>query len=255
MKHILDDIYDYLSRFIIYPSEEARVAHVLFIAHTYLMGAFKYTPRLAVLSAEKQSGKTRLLEITELLSQNPYSFVSPSPAALYTLIETEKITPTILVDEVDRLYEKKDISDITALLNMGFMSGQAVPRVELDRNGARTVRRFKAFCAVLIAGIDRRQIPETILDRSIVIRMKRRKSNEKVEPYRDIDNGPEGRGLKQRLADWAKEVLERSKEHRPVMPEGIEDRNADRWEPLFTVADMADVPHVPHQELRLEMLH
>jgi hypothetical protein len=243
MKHILDDIYDYLGRFIIYPSEEARVAHVLFIAHTYLMGAFKYTPRLAVLSAEKQSGKTRLLEITELLSQNPYSFVSPSPASLHTLIEAETVRPTVLIDEVDRLYEKKDTSDITALLNTGFMAGQTVPRVELDRNGVRTVRRFRAFCPLLIAGIDRQQIPDTILDRSIIIRMKRRKANETVEPFRDVDCGQEGRDLKQRLADWANDVLEGAKRHRPGMPEGIEDRNADRWEPLFTVADMADVPH------------
>jgi hypothetical protein len=245
MKYILDDIYDYLGRFIIYPSDQARVAHVLFIAHTHLIDAFKYTPRLAILSAEKQSGKTRLLEITELLAQNPYSFVSPSPAALYTLIETEAVMPTILIDEVDRLYEKKDTSDITALLNTGFMAGQTVPRVELDRNGVRTVRRFRAYCPLLIAGIDKHQIPDTILDRSIVIKMKRRKSNEKVEPYRNIDNGQEGRHLKQRLADWAKGVLERAKQHRPTMPEGIEDRNADRWEPLFTVADMADVPGVP----------
>src|SRR5215469_13636037 len=112
MKHILDKIYDYLGRFIVYPGEQARVAHVLWIAHTHLIDAFNYTPRLAVLSAEKQSGKTRLLELTQLLARNPYSFVSPSPASLYTLIETETITPTILIDEVDRLYEKKDTSEI-----------------------------------------------------------------------------------------------------------------------------------------------
>jgi len=246
MKNILDDIYDYLGRFIVYPSEQARVAHVLFIAHTHLIDAFNYTPRLAVLSAEKQSGRTRLLELTQLLARNPYSFVSPSPASLYTLIETEKVTPAILIDEVDRLYEKKDTSEITPLLNSGFTRGLAVPRVEIDKNsGKRTVKHFKAFCPVLIAGIDKHQIPDTVLDRSIIIKMKRRKSDEKVEPYRDIDNGREGSDLKQRLADWAKDVLERAKQHRPTMPEGIEDRSADRWEPLFTVADMADVPYVP----------
>jgi hypothetical protein len=73
--------------------------------------------------------------------------------------------------------------------------------------------------------------------------MKRRKASEKVEPYRDVDNGEEGRQLKQRLADWAKDVLESAKQHRPKVPIGIEDRNANRCEPLFIVADMADVPH------------
>lgn len=117
MKHILDEIYTYVGQFIVYPSEHARVAHTLWIAHTHMIEAFQCTPRLLVLSAEKQSGKTRFLEITELLSQNAQQFINPSPASLYTLVETDNCTPTILIDEIDRQYEKRDTADITALLN------------------------------------------------------------------------------------------------------------------------------------------
>ena len=45
--------------FVAYPSEHALVAHVLWIAHTHLIEYFDTTPRLAFMSAEKASGKTR----------------------------------------------------------------------------------------------------------------------------------------------------------------------------------------------------
>src|SRR5258708_7843870 len=110
-ENILDAIYNYVSKFIVYPSEHAKVAHVAWIAHTGLLLAFYATPRLMILSPEKRSGKTRLLEITKLLVQNPIGMVSPSPASLYTLIEGSEVAPTLLIDEVGRLLERKDISD------------------------------------------------------------------------------------------------------------------------------------------------
>jgi hypothetical protein len=67
----LDQVELYLKRFIIYPSDHARVAHVLWIAHTHLMDCWENTPRLAFMSAEKESGKTRALEITALFVTEP----------------------------------------------------------------------------------------------------------------------------------------------------------------------------------------
>ena len=62
----LDLVEAYLRRFVAYPSEHALVAHVLWIAHTHLIQCFDTTPRLAFMSAEKTSGKTRALEVTAL---------------------------------------------------------------------------------------------------------------------------------------------------------------------------------------------
>jgi len=58
-KHPLDLVEAFLRRFVIYPSEHALVAHVLWIAHTHLMDCWDTTPRLAFMSAERMSGKTR----------------------------------------------------------------------------------------------------------------------------------------------------------------------------------------------------
>jgi hypothetical protein len=60
----LDLVENYLRRFVIYPSEHALAAHVLWIAHTHLMDHWESTPRLAFMSPEPESGKTRALEVT-----------------------------------------------------------------------------------------------------------------------------------------------------------------------------------------------
>ena len=68
---LLDDVHAFLGRFVAYPSEHAHVAHTLWIAHAHLMDVWDSTPRIAFLSPEPGSGKTRALEVTELLVPNP----------------------------------------------------------------------------------------------------------------------------------------------------------------------------------------
>lgn len=236
--NILDAIYDYIGRFVIYPSDHARVAHTLWIAHTHLIDAFETTPRLAILSAEKQSGKTRLLEITRLLVKNAYASMNMTSAAVYTAADQK--APTILLDEVDRLFERSDTAEITALLNSGFQRGTKAYRCLYE--GKRELEEIEAFCPFLMAGIDNSRIPDTILDRAITIRMERRSRSQEIEPYRFREQGQEGLVLRTRLEAWAASVLERAKAHRPEFPAGIFDRNADKWEALLTVADVSDLP-------------
>jgi hypothetical protein len=235
---ILDDIYGFTGRFIAYPNEHARVAHTLWIAHTHLSDAFYTSPRLAILSAERRCGKTTLLRITKLLTQKPYSIVAPSPAALYTLIECSNVPPTLLLDEIDRTYERKDTADMTAIVDAGFQADQTVPRVSMEPK--RHVEHFKVFCPMLLAGIDNGRLPDTVLDRSIAIRLKRR-ADEKLETFRARTITAEGNALGERVAAWAKGVFETAKQVVPAMPDSIKDREADKWEALFIVARLADV--------------
>ena len=64
---LLTDVERFLSRFVAYPSDSALVAHVLWIVHTHLMNCWESTPRIAFLSPEPGSGKSRALEVTEPL--------------------------------------------------------------------------------------------------------------------------------------------------------------------------------------------
>jgi hypothetical protein len=45
--------------------------------------------------------------------------------------------------------------------------------------------------------------------------------------------------LRDELAAWAAQVREEAAKCRPALPSGIADRNADVWEPLIVVADLA----------------
>src|SRR5262245_19861119 len=97
----LDEVECFTNRYIAYPSEHARVAHVLWIAHTYLMEKFDTTPRLAFMSAEKMSGKTRaLIEVTPLLVHAPVSSVGDS-AAVMIRVASQEGGCTLLYDEID----------------------------------------------------------------------------------------------------------------------------------------------------------
>jgi hypothetical protein len=165
-----------------------------------------------------------------------------SAPGMYTAVAVAKEkgepTPTILYDEVDQLFERKDTADIISIMNGGYRRGAKVIRGTYTE-GKRSVEELDAFCPVLLSGIDTGRIRDTILDRSIIIRMRRRKSTEKVEPYRPRDHDQEGLALRDQLSAWAKENLERAKDMRPELPPGIVDRDADIWEPLLICAACA----------------
>ena len=69
--------------------------------------------------------------------------------------------------------------------------------------------------------------------------MCRRAPNEKVTAFRRRVYAPEGEVLRSQLAACAAKIVDAMAGARPEMPPGIEDRNADVWEPLFAVADAA----------------
>jgi hypothetical protein len=79
-------------------------------------------------------------------------------------------------------------------------------------------------------------LPDTIMSRSIVVRMRRRAPDEVIEPFRHRVHAAEGHALRDALASWA---ITFPDEAWPEMPAEIADRNADIWEALFAVADEA----------------
>src|SRR4051794_21437700 len=178
----LKEVHEFLGRFVSYPSEHSRVAHTLWTAHSHMMDIWDSTPRLAFLSAEPASGKTRALEITELLVPNPVPTVNVSPAYLFRKVGSEE-GATILYDEIDTVFgpRAKDNEDIRGLLNAGHRRGATTGRCVM-RGNVVTLEELPAYSAVALAGIG--WLPDTILSRSVIIRMRRRHAGEKVEPFR-----------------------------------------------------------------------
>src|SRR5262245_38959067 len=98
----LDLVESFLRRFVAYLSEHALVAHTLWIAHCHMIARFDTTPRLAFMSAEKASGKTRALEVTALFTPDPVLSISASPAVIVRLVAAAP--RTILYDEIDSVF-------------------------------------------------------------------------------------------------------------------------------------------------------
>ena len=96
---VLDDTRDFIRRFCAFPSDHALTAVTLWAAHTHAIEHFYTTARLALLSPEAASGKTRVLEVLDLLVPESLFTLNASPAAIFRLLAEEQIT--LLFDEGD----------------------------------------------------------------------------------------------------------------------------------------------------------
>lgn len=237
---LLEDVLQFLHRFVAYPNEHAAVAHALWIAHTHAMDAWESTPRIAFLSPEPGSGKSRALEVSELLVPRPVEAVNVTPAYLFRKVGSEEGRPTILFDEIDTVFgplAKRDNEEIRGLLNAGHRRHGVAGRCVVVGKTVRT-EEIPAFCSVAMAGLG--SLPDTILTRSVIVRMRRRAPHEVIEPFRRRDRQPEGDLLRLRLERWATDHEGALAGARPAMPAEITDRDADVWEALLACADAAD---------------
>jgi Protein of unknown function (DUF3631) len=235
---LLGDVHAFLCGYVAFPSTHAAVAVTLWAAHTHLAAAFESTPRLALLSPEKQCGKSRVLELLELLSAGAETLSDASPAYLYRRIGAGPVT--ILLDEADAIW-KRGKTDETAealrsIVNAGHRRSATVGRVEMNGTAAKLIR-FRVYAPAAVAGIG--TLPDTILDRAVIVRMRRRAPDERIRDYRERTTRPEGDALRELLDRWTEHVAGQVGDPWPDMPPGVADRPADVWEPLLMVADLA----------------
>jgi len=227
-------VYNFIGRFVSYPSEAARVGHALWIVHTHLMDRWESTPRIAFLSPEPGSGKSRALDISQLLVHEPVQTVNCSPAYLFRKVGSEGGV-TILYDEIDTVFgpKAKDNEDIRGLLNAGHRRGAKVGRCVVRGNTIET-EEIEAYSAVALAGLG--WLPDTILTRSIVVKMRKRHAGARIEPFRPRVNRAEGERVRSMIQLWARTVP--AEIEWPELPPEIQDRDADVWEALITIADL-----------------
>jgi hypothetical protein len=97
----------------------------LWDAHAHLIDAFDGTARIAFLSPEPGSGKSRALEIIETLTPRSVTTVNASAYALFRLVEQGEGLPTLLFDEIDTIFGPKagDNELLRGFLNSGYRRG------------------------------------------------------------------------------------------------------------------------------------
>lgn len=231
---MLDEVQQIYDDYLVFPSNAARDAVVLWTAHTHVYERFENSPRLSVVSTEPGSGKTRVLEMLEHLAPHPQLMTNFHPAVLWRSIEQHRQV-SLLLDEVDTIFGKAGSASahqqLRSLINSGYRKGAKVVRcMSYDQ-----LREYNAYAPVAMAGIGK--LPETIQTRSITIPMRKRRGGEQIRPFRLRFAKPELDAAKLTLEEWGYrcgKVLELSL---PEMP--VSDRLADIWEPLFAIAELA----------------
>ena len=230
----IDLVSSFLNRFLAYPSDHALVAHTLWIAHTHLFEEFDTTPRLAFMSAEPMSGKTRALEITNLLAHEPILSFSMSAAVAVRLVAARR--RAVLYDEIDAVYgntkRQEGNADLIGFMNAGYRRGAKFYRCDTGNGSRHEPIEYDAFAPLAVAGL--RSLPDALATRAIIIRLRRRAPDEQVEPSRPKIHDPQALPIRQALEEWC---VNAAVPPEPELPECITDRAADIWEPLIAIAD------------------
>ena len=230
---LLDKVESFVRRYVVLTDSQA-TAVALWAAHTHALDAFDCTPYLSVTSADKQSGKTRLLEVLDLLVAKPWFTGRATAAVLVRKIDKEQ--PTLLLDESDAAFrgEKEYAETLRGLLNTGFKRNGRYSMC-VGQGAAISYKDFSTFCPKAIAGIGK--LPDTVADRSIPIRLQRRAPDEWVERFRERLAREEAEPLYQALVAFAQAGVDTLHHFRPSLPKQLSDRAEEGWEPPAAIAD------------------
>ncbi|EQD26470.1 phiRv2 prophage protein, partial [mine drainage metagenome] len=226
---LLSEIASNFSRFVI--ADAATIdAAALWAVHTYLLGVLTVSPIAHISSPEKRCGKTVLLSAMGKLAFRPLQAANISPAATFRAVE--KWHPTLLIDEADSFL--RDNEPLRGILNSGHMRDSAFV-IRCDGDDFEPTR-FSTWGAKAIAGIGR--MADTLEDRAIPLRMRRKLPGEKVLSLRRA--APETfTQLRAQIIRWSGDNAQRVGRTEPAQIAGLHDRAQDNFEPLLAIAEAA----------------
>jgi hypothetical protein len=216
--------------------ESAYLPLALWAVASHIPDAFGAFPYVALLSPAKGCGKTRVLEILELLCANPQRITSASPASIFRMM---KDSPTLLLDEVEALRNSKPSESaqaILSILNAGHRKGATVTRcVPPDWH----VEHFPVYGPKAFAAIGR--LPDTLTDRCICIPMQRKTASQHVERFLFARAAADAKPVHDSIAAWAESSMDAVRQTYASMGDlgFLADREADLWMPVFAVCAVA----------------
>ena len=230
---LLTEIADLLRTYVCMPAPVVDTV-ALWIVMTWLHADLEISPFLNITSATKRCGKTLLMDVIGALVHRPMPTNNVTAAALFRIIESR--APTLLLDEADRTFAKQDIPDLIATLNGSQRRESAyVLRCVGDEHEPR---QFGTWCPKALAGIG--DLPDTVTDRSLVVRLERRPPGHPLSQWRDRDRAAV-MDLQRRIARWVHDHSPAILQARNAVtfPVGLHDRARDGWEALLAMATVA----------------
>ena len=232
---IVDEIKNQISGYCVLPDNYLSPL-VAWIIGTYCFNSFRVFPKLCIYSPQKRCGKSTLMEVLDALTSNSLMASNVSPAVIYRIIEGYQ--PTLLLDEADTWLIGRNANDeMRGIINSGHTKTTArVLRCDGDKSEPKA---FSTWAPMVIGMIGKP--PSTIVDRSIMIPMRRKLKDETIAKlpvnYKEVCVD-----LRRALIRWANDNVEVIKSIQLTPPQLTNDRAMDNWTSLLILAQHIGEP-------------
>ena len=233
---IFGDIISDLQRYMKIGEEEA-ITGTFWVAHANIFKDFPYSPRLVITAPMKNCGKTILLSVLQSMTNHSLNGDNMTPACYFRVSHNGSVS--FFLDEADMWFQKgnRNNDDMVCALNGGYEQRGHFFRTVGD---SHEPKRYDTHAAVALAGIQLdRKLPDTTLDRSILIRMQRAKPGELSERFRSRTHLPIFQRHGERLLRWCNDHREQLQSHIPKIPDQVDGREFNNWESLISIAELA----------------
>jgi len=240
---LLTDIETVIKRHVIL-SDHAAAALAVWVLHTYTFEMRDTVAYVAIESPEKRCGKTTLLSVLAAMTCKPLIASNITVGALFRSVHT--CMPTLFIDEADTFMAGN--STMRGIINSGNTRRTAyvlrLSRSSSSSNSAQPstlnsqptdtgLKKYSCWCPKVIAMIG--QVPDTIADRSIVVKMARKLTTETCLPLSELDTAE----IKAKCARFALDSSRAIAQSPKNRIEGLNDRAADTFDPLYVIAQLA----------------
>ena len=152
----------------------------------------------------------------------------------------DAVQPVLLLDGTDGAFKgnQEYAEALRVILNQGYSRSSEI--ASLCVGPQHDYKDFRIFCPKAFAGIGRKNVPDTVLSRSIPIDMKRKRRDERVEKLRYREALEIVTPIRERIEAWVTpQIISALKAARPELPPGLDGRAEDGCAPLLAIADMA----------------
>lgn len=231
---LLDAVVSELRRFLVLPEHGAETL-ALWATFTFIFSRYRWAPKIGLVSPERQCGKSVTLSVLGLIANRSRKIDGISPAALFRFIELAK--PTLLMDEMDTYGTGDKSEDVRGILNSSSERGARVTRCNTTACGEITLAEFDVYTPIAYARI--KDPWDTVADRSIILRMRRKAAGETTEPMANGAHEPAFSELRRKIARFIADNADQIEGTDVPRVAGISDRANDNWRPLLAIASVA----------------
>lgn len=227
---LVNELKDVFAKHLVLPDGCALVL-ALWTMHTYAVDLWRYTPRLFIYSPVPGCGKSVLLGLLSLFCYKSSVTGNTTTSSVFRTID--KYRPvTILIDEVECFAQGNE--QMRALIDTGYdkILGY-IDRTEVNKKNFEP-KKFYCFSAMAMAGLEK--LHSSVMSRSILIMMKKKKETERVEIFNIDEMAAKAVVVQSKILRWITDNTDVLYACNPSFIKNMENRTQDIWRPLFAIA-------------------